>query len=101
MIVSIKIYFFLAPFHFPSSFLDDTSIEQMTIICFDVNVLTLAKKRIWKIGKLSTISISLKALCILKAFKKQQWSSINQGNEVKYFLLQGESAIVLMSHLNY
>ena len=76
--VSIKIYFFLAPVHFPSFFLDDTSTEQMTNICFYGYILTLARKGIWKIiGKLSTISISLKALCILKAFKEQQWSSIN------------------------
>lgn len=76
--VSIKIYFFLAPFHFPSFFLNDTSIEQMPNICFYGYILTLARKGIWKIiGKLSTISISLKALCILKAFKEQQWSSIN------------------------
>ena len=58
--VPINIYFFLAPFHFPTSFLDDTSVEQMNNICFYVYVLTLAKRGIWKTGKLSTISNSLK-----------------------------------------
>lgn len=74
--VLINFYFL---FIFLSSFLDDTSIEIIFVYVY-IYVLTLAEKEIQMTGKLGTISISLKALCIFRAFEEQQWYSVNQGN---------------------